>query len=43
MDKREKNLYSHRGQALRKLRQAWPAFWTAVCQDAREGGITPKS
>lgn len=38
MDKREKNLYSHRGQALRKLREAWPAFWTAV----QEGGLIKK-
>ena len=35
MDKGEKNHYSHRGQALQKLRAAWPEFWAAV----QEGGF----
>jgi XTP/dITP diphosphohydrolase len=42
MDKSEKNLYSHRGQALGKLRAAWPAFWTAVRPGLRADGFTEK-
>lgn len=42
MDKSEKNLYSHRGQALGKLRAAWPAFWSAVQPGLEEDGFTEK-